>query len=202
MEVEQKHINKSMILVFLLCNELGLDFNAMKSLYIYHSNIFWNFIYVLFPALKISIKKFNLLESLACSIFSKLNDDSLELKDSNDINMYHLFKHFIKDKYELADTLLTKENMIDIINKNKDQNISITLGSGKILNFINRETFKNNIVNTVEITIKEDVYKLTSSFKHRILLQLNKDPKQPDLKKIVKGVLKDIKKEIGFSNED
>lgn len=186
MEIEEKQVCFDIIFIFLICKELSLDFEEIKKLYMYHSDIFWNFIYFLFPSMKISIKKFESLShaaKLICNKFKNLNEIPLE---ENDSKMVDYISKFIKNKYEYNNELYEFEEILEYIDFNTKETLKIILNDGKVIkgsSILDIVNFRKDIK---QIRIWDKVFNKTSIYKYELSNELSKET---DINKAMKDTL-------------
>lgn len=192
MEINLCEINRDIVLIYLMCKEMVLDFKAMKALYIYHSNIFWNFIYTLFPAFRINIKKFCSLEKSARNILSRIKiGDSISLSKYEEV-CYKSINYFLKNKYENNGELYELIDVQDYFNFSNNC-MDVIFNDSRVWEKISWDTIKELICDIQQFKIGEQYFNNTSIYSYKINLEIQKGC---DKKEALSNTLDIIKAEL------
>ncbi len=192
MEIALYQLNRDIILIFLMCYKLSLDFELLKNLYFSCGKIFWNFVYSFFPGLSISLKKFNTIGVYADNILLKLTEVK-DLQISNEEDYYfNSIKYFIKDKFECDNELYTIEDIIDYLYFN-NTTADIILNNSKILTNASQDIILNYLKNIKIIKIKDKEFINMSEYGFKLKSKLEEGIENSQALKIV---LNEIKEEL------
>lgn len=192
MEIAENQVTRDIILIFLMCNEMLLDFEEIKKLYEYDSKIFWNCIYFLFPCFKISIKKFTKLAKSADNIAAKFKLDDTELT-GEDLLMYNSIKIFIKDKYEGENELYEAEEIKDYLYYNNRAEINVILQDGSNVSNVKKDFIDNYSSSIDQIKVNNKTFNKISTYGFKLKQELVKNS---NVKQAVKKVFSKIKLEL------
>ena len=119
MNIELNSLSREIILVLLMCKDCKeLNFKELKKLYLGNSKIFWKYIFLLFPVIKMTEDRFARLSKLASIIYDKIINDGLAISPK-DQNYYKYVRMHIKDRYENEGELYELKDFVSYLNHNK-----------------------------------------------------------------------------------
>ncbi len=173
MSILPKNISKNLILVFILCKELKLNFSQVQSLFLLNDKIFWKFTQVFLPAFKITVNKFTKLNDLATKIFNNWN--CLESLKSQGLfkfeeEIINEFSNLIANKYEDGEDIYTLEDFVEYLKFNKGKFINILLNDGSYITAVQPKELFLYETKIIKIILDKKEYNRTSlyDFEHRL----------------------------------
>lgn len=93
-----RDLNHDKIFLFILCYEYSLNFNQILTLYEFSPEIFWSYINILKPILKISDRKAQILKKSANNVYFKLIRSKVKLSDK-ELEYVHYLSQYINDSF-------------------------------------------------------------------------------------------------------
>ena len=193
MEIDNCSINRDIVYVYLICKEMSLDFKAMKALYLGYGDIFWNFIYILFPGLKISSKKFCSFDKSAELILLKIgSEDSITLSETDE-EYYRSINYFLKNKYENGGEFHSFSEVKDYLYFNEKESINVVFKDNRRWEKVARGIVENFVDSIKQIEVGKKTFILTSIYKYKLAKELEKDISS---EQALKNVFSEIKTEL------
>ena len=177
LDIEIIELNRDIVLIFLICDTLSLDFSLVKKLYLNNNNYFWNFIYLFFPAFKIGVKKFEKLVTSATKIFSNLQGSSPEDLNQKEKLSLEYIKYFIKDNFCDYTSVYDTERLTTILEG--ASNIKVKLQNADNYVSVSRTFVLKNVDVIQNIKLQDRLLSKTSLFNSILEVKLDEftDPK-------------------------
>lgn len=162
----QKDVNQDKIFLFILGYEFGLNYNQVLTLYNFSSDIFWSFINILKPILKIGDRKASQLKQSAMKVYFKLNGSDVELSDTEKDYLFH-FSQYINDSFSNGEVCIQFNDINEFPIKARGLFYNST--DGREIHEIVLNTFdelKKYIDSIDTIVYKNDTYSKTSKLNY------------------------------------
>lgn len=100
-----KDLNHDRIFLFILSYEYNLNFNQVLTLYEFSPEIFWSYINILKPALKVGDRKAQILKKSANNVYYTLLGNKLKLS-AREIEYINHLSQYINDSFTDGDTCI------------------------------------------------------------------------------------------------
>ena len=129
MSISVKNLSKNLVLSFLLCKELKLDFDRVQVLFVSNEKVFWKYMFTLLPALRITNNRFFKLNELSIIFYNRLMypEKSIAELSEQEQEMFKMVENRLENKFEYDGELYTFQDFIEYFNFNKSKNININI---------------------------------------------------------------------------
>ena len=201
MEIKYSDLSKNLVLLFMICEELKLDFTQLQPLSLKYGEDFWRIMYFLYPAIKMTELRFERLSNSAISIYSKLKGVDTVLKQKEEL-FYNYLKLFVNNYFVSSNTLLTIDQVNSVL---KNTNTKLTLRDYK--GILKKDSdildLKNNLKSVSSICFSKDedtVFNKTSFYNYILKEKQSKNP-EVSKKQLVEETLELLRKNLHAEKE-
>ncbi|MFW6311005.1 MAG: hypothetical protein ACOC1K_02095 [Nanoarchaeota archaeon] len=169
MSISVNNLSKNLVLVFLLCLELKLDFDKVQVLFLTSDKVFWKYIHVLPPALRISFNRFYKLNELASLFYNNIDcTDKLDLLEPEE-ELLNKLKDRLTNKFECDGDLYKLDDFLDYIKFNNGKvKLDITLVDGRHIDYVTKKELVLYEGNILTIYMDNKEYNRTSSYEFNL----------------------------------
>lgn len=130
--IELRNLSENLVFAFFLCKELKLDFDRIQKLYLLNDKVFWGYMHVFLPALKLNTNRFYKLHSLAVEVVNNIgNIENLNYDNINnsDKDLISMLLNRIKDKFSSGNELFELNDFYEYLKNNQTINLLLYDGS-------------------------------------------------------------------------
>jgi hypothetical protein len=170
LELNTLDLDKDVVLVFMLSEELSLDFPTLFNLYSKHKKMFWKYFYTFFPSIRLTCSKFCSLSKMASNIYSKIKQPFNTISQK-EMTYYEALSPLIRNKFECSGGLCDPQGIREYMDFYKDKGFvfKLILNDGSIINRASSGDFDYyiNLVEEVHLTstletVPESIFKKMS----------------------------------------